>query len=76
MTPFCEERRKVQKTLTDCNNLPQNQNKAGRSMNLFGAVNNKLFNFKNDDYLLEKGSHIFVSDRVSEPIALRIIDIS
>ena len=31
---------------------------------------------KNDDYLLEKGSHIFVSDRVSEPIALRIIDIS
>ena len=45
-------------------------------MNLFGAVNNKLFNFKNDDYLLEKGGHIFVSDRVSEPIALRFSDIS
>ncbi len=45
-------------------------------MNLFGAVNNKLFNFKNDDYLLEKGGHIFVSDRVVEPIALRFSDIS
>jgi len=48
----------------------------GRSMNLIGAVNNKLLNFKNDDYLFEKGSHIFVSDRVSEPISLRFIDIS
>ena len=45
-------------------------------MNLFGTVNSKLFDCENDDYLLEKGGHIFVSDRVSEPIALRFIDIS
>ena len=45
-------------------------------MNLFGTVNSKLFDCENDDFLMEKRSHIFVSDRVSEPIALGFIDIS
>ena len=45
-------------------------------MSLFEAVNNKVFDSENDDFLMEKRSHIFVSDRVSEPIALRFIDIS
>ena len=45
-------------------------------MSLFEAVNNKVFDSDIDGCFLEKGSHIFVSDRVSEPIALRFIDIS
>ena len=60
----------------DCNHLPQNQNKARGSMSLFEAVNNKVFDSENDDFLMEKRNHIFVSDRVSEPIALGFIDIS
>jgi hypothetical protein len=58
------------------NHLPQNQNEARRSMSLFGTVNSKLSDNDIDGCFLEKGSHIFVSDRVSEPIALRFIDIS
>ena len=60
----------------NCNCLPQSQKEARRSMNLFGTVNSKLFDCENDDFLIEKRSHIFVSDRVSEPIALGFIDIS
>ena len=45
-------------------------------MSLFGTVNSKLSDNDIDGWFLEKGSHIFVSDRVSEPIALRFIDIS
>ena len=45
-------------------------------MILFEAVNSKLSDNDIDGCFLEKGSHIFVSDRVSEPIALRFIDIS
>ena len=45
-------------------------------MSLFEAVNNKVFDNDSDDFLMKKRSHIFVSDRVSEPIALRFIDIS
>ena len=45
-------------------------------MSLFEAVNYKIFDCENDDFLMEKRSYIFVSDRVSEPIALGVIDIS
>ena len=45
-------------------------------MNLFGTVNSKLFDCENDDFLIEKRSHIFVSDRVSVPVELHFINIS
>jgi len=45
-------------------------------MSLFEALNNKVFDCENDDFLMEKRSLIFVSDRVSEPITLRFIDLS
>ena len=67
---------KLWQTHMNCNHLPQNQNEARRSMILFEAVDSKVFDCENDDFLMEKRSHIFVSDRVSEPIALGLIDIS
>ena len=67
---------KLWQTHMNCNHLPQNQNEARRSMSLFGTVNSKLSDNDIDGCFLEKGSHIFVSDRVSEPIALGFIDIS
>jgi len=45
-------------------------------MSLYEAVNNKVFDCENDDFLMEKRSHIFVPDRVSVPVELRFIDIS
>ena len=45
-------------------------------MSLFEAVNNKVFDCENDDFLIEKRGHIFVSDRVSVPVELHFINIS
>lgn len=58
------------------NRLPQSQNEAGRWINLFGTLNNKFFDFKNDYCPQKKGSSNFVDDCASELIALHLISTS